>query len=327
MRLSLALLSLTIASTSVLATPPPDLIDALEAAKQQSNKRAVMHAMHESGKRNHQKVKKWVVLPSSVLPSKLRAQPEESVFNPEGSEETASPTNRIRKVLQKRDASPAPPAPPPSSTISAAPAPSASADANSTVSTSTSVNPFDPFTWPQGVTNQYNATKDQFNSLSSLSKVGLAAIITVASIFLLSIIFCMCKISRARTRRRKEKLRLKAEAAQAQLSRSTTSSSSRSNISDSPSSIISMEKKRGDSVFGWMKKQARTGDAGEAMPEHDRLREMQQSSLTWDPKRAKSWDARARGLGQASPRTNIPEPPQAPGGSMKTRTRSWGGPK
>ncbi|GAA5947717.1 hypothetical protein JCM3765_001048 [Sporobolomyces pararoseus] len=323
MRLSLTLLSLTLASTSVLATPPPDLIDALEAAKQQSNKRAIMHAMHERGQRSHQKAKKWVVLPSSGLPSNLRTEPEESIF----SREIASPTNRIRKVLQKREASPAPP--PPSSTISAAPAPSASssANSNSTVATSTSVNPFDPFTWPQGVTNQYNATKDQFNSLSSLSKVGLAAIIIVASVFLLSIIFCMCKISRARTRRRKEKLRVKAEAAQAQLSRSTTSSSSRSNVSDSPSSIISMEKKRGDSVFGWMKKQARTGDAGEAMPEHDRLREMQQSSLTWDPKRAKSWDARARGLGQASPRTNLPEPPQAPGGSMKTRTRSWGGPK
>ncbi|GAA5828716.1 hypothetical protein JCM3766R1_003800 [Sporobolomyces carnicolor] len=324
MRLAFAL-ALGVSAVCVAATPPPDLIDALEAAKQQTNKRAVMQAMHRA--RHHQKEKKWVVLPSSVLPSKLHAQPEESIFATRVQERdagsTASPTHRLHKRLQKRDAAPA------SITSSSAPAPTGSANANATAAatSSVSVNPFDPFTWPQGVTNQYNTTKDQFNSLSSLSKVGLAAIITVASVVLLGILVCVCKVSRARTRRRKEKLQIKAEAVQAQLSRSTTSSSARSAQSDSPSSIISMEKKRGDSVFGWMKKQTRTGDAGEAMPEHDRLREMQQSSLTWDPKRAKSWDARAKGLGQASPKPNIPEPPQAPGGSMKSRTRSWAGPK
>jgi len=71
MRLSLALVSFSLATTSVFATPPPDMIDALEAAKQQSNKRAVLHAMHQRGQKTHQREKKWVVLPSSVLPGKL----------------------------------------------------------------------------------------------------------------------------------------------------------------------------------------------------------------------------------------------------------------
>ncbi|GAA6005900.1 hypothetical protein JCM11491_004054 [Sporobolomyces phaffii] len=321
MRLSLALLSLGLSSASVLATPPPDMIDALEAAKQENSKRDVVAGVHKRGHGTHQQHKKWVVLPNSVLPSRLHAAPEEAIFQHEASPETATatPTNRIRKIVQKRD-------PASNSTISApaasgTPAPSAGSNSTSLDAANTSVNPFDPFTWPQGVTNQLNATKDQFNSLSDLSKVGLAAIVIVGVAILLSILVCACKISRARTRRRKEKMRVKAEAAQ--LSRSTTSSSSRSGASTSPSSIGSTDKKRGDGVFGWMKKQTRTGDAGEAMPEHDRLREMQQNSMSWDPKRAKSWDARAKGMGQGSPRSNIPDAPQAPGGSMKTRTRSW----
>jgi hypothetical protein len=169
-------------------------------------------------------------------------------------------------------------------------------------------------------------------------KVGLAAIIIVATFCLLALLVCTCKISRSRKRRREEKLRVKAEAAY--LSRSTTGSSNLSGSTFSSSSHLNNNEKRsvgggasggkGDGVFGWIKKQTRTGDAGESMPEQDRLREMQQSSTRWGDKRAKSWDARAKGLGltRGSPGKNeMVEAPQAPGGSMKTRNRSWAGPK
>ncbi|GAA5897988.1 uncharacterized protein JCM6883_000885 [Sporobolomyces salmoneus] len=294
MRFSLALVAFGLASTSVLATPPPDVIEALEAAKQQTNKRAVMHAMHHG--KNHQKEKKWVVLPSSSLPSHLRSHPKESIFTSEDSHgsatTTALPTHRIHKKLQKRDETPS------NSTISDAPAPSETAVAAKPATSSVSVDPLDPSTWPGLVTNQYNETKDQINGLSTLSKVGLAAIVIVGTAILLGLLVCCCKISRARTRRRKEKLRLKAEAAEAQLRRSTTGSSTRTSSSASPSSIISMDKK-GGGVFGWMKKQPQE--------------EMQQA----DSRRAQSLDLRARGFGA--------EPPQASGGSIKSRTRSWGG--
>lgn len=334
MRFPLALLSLSLGFSSVLvaATPPPDMIDAIEAAKANNRKRTPQEAVQKRGDANLEK--KWVVLASSALPGHLRPAPHNSIFHHRPSvadnvEATAAPVkNRIKRVVQRR-------APPPAAneTVSAAPAeetpaPAPAPSTNETAVASSSVNPLNPFDWPQAVSAEYNTTIDHFNKMDSLSKVGLAAIVTVSVLILLGLLICGCKISRARKRRRQDKIRIKAEAEQRMAAyrtdtRSTTGSSSKSISSGSPSSINS-EKKSGG-VFGWMKKKSGAGDSGEVLPANDRLREMQQNSLSWDPKRAKSWDARARGTGGSPNAPRGFDAPQAPGGSMKGRTRSWGG--
>lgn len=342
MRFALAILSLSLGFSTVLvaATPPPDMIDAIEAAKANNRKRTPQEAVQKRGEGSLEK--KWVVLPSSAIPGHLRPPPHNSIFMHRPSvagdaEATAAPVhNRIKKIVQKR----APPqaanetvsAAPAAETPAPSPAPAPSGNDTAAVA-SISINPLNPFDWPQAVTKEYNTTLDHFNSMDSLSKVGLAAIITVSVLILLGLLICGCKISRSRKRRRAEKIRIKAEAekrmdrmaAYRTESRSTTGSSSKSVSSGSPSSINSDKKSGG--VFGWMKKKSGAGDSGEVLPANDRLREMQQNSMSWDPKRAKSWDARARGTG-GSPNVGRGggfDAPQAPGGSMKGRTRSWGG--
>ncbi|GAA5935844.1 uncharacterized protein JCM15063_001822 [Sporobolomyces koalae] len=223
---SLAVISLGLScSTLVLATPPPDMIDALEAAKQRDH-----HIKRSHGKGELEK--KWVVLPSSDLPEHLK----------QGRPNSAPVTEkRIRRIVKRDEAS--------SANTTAAPA-ATPASSVAPTSTSASADLLNPFDWPQAAQDEYHSKLDEFNRMDILSKVGLGAIVLVGVILLLSILICTCKIKRARNRRRKEKLRLKAEAAQiAQLYRSNTAASARTTNS---SSTTNSEKKGG--MFGWMKK-------------------------------------------------------------------------
>jgi len=71
MRFHLAILSLSLGFSTVLvaATPPPDMIDAIEAAKANNRKRTPQEAVQKRGEGNLEK--KWVVLPSSAIPGHL----------------------------------------------------------------------------------------------------------------------------------------------------------------------------------------------------------------------------------------------------------------
>jgi len=221
MRFPLALLSLSLGFSSVLvaATPPPDMIDAIESAKAINRKRTPQEAVQKRGDANLEK--KWVVLPSSALPGHLvsrqcfrahegviahnlfplseqRPAPHNSIFHHRPSvaddvEATAAPVkNRIKRVVQRRA-----PAPAANETVSAAPgenpishahnsfladpiacdrtaaeetpAPAPAPSTNETAVASSSVNPLNPFDWPQAVSAEYNTTIDHFNKMDSLS--------------------------------------------------------------------------------------------------------------------------------------------------------------
>ncbi|GAA6061502.1 hypothetical protein JCM10212_000206 [Sporobolomyces blumeae] len=264
-------------------------------------------------------------------------------------------------TLDGRDAStPSPsPSPTPASSIAVAPTPvvrivstatasnapaSSSGSANST--TASQVNPWDPFEWPQAVNEKYTSSVDQFHQMSALSKVGLATLVTLSTILLFTILICCCKFSRARRRRREDKIRIKAEAERRMAGYRTGGGATTSSIKSGTSSHSTSPSSAGGGGGGtgkkggigsWFKRQRDGG--GEVLPVADRQREMVQSSLTWDSKRAKSWDARAKGLGiHRDSRTTTTtmmtgealrrggsDQVQAPGGSMKSRTRSWGG--